>query len=181
MQSNPIFLFSDSHFFKYCMPAEGVDLTPSEQILSSSEIFKLSKLFVENGVDKIRITGGEPLVRKDAVEIIGKINQLRELGLKTIAMTTNGISLKRKLGILMDAGLNNLNISLDTLDPLKFQLITRRAGHQHVIDAIREAASSQAFNSIKVNCVVMRNVNDDEILNFVELTKEMDIEIRFIE
>jgi molybdenum cofactor biosynthesis enzyme MoaA len=163
------------------MPAEGVDLTPTDRILSVDEIFKISKLFVEHGVDKIRLTGGEPLVRKDAVEIVSRINQLRNLGLKNIAMTTNGVSLKRKLDSLLDAGLDNLNVSLDTLDPLKFQLITRRGGHQLVLDAIEEAARSERLKSLKVNCVVMRNINDGELLDFVKLTESMDLEIRFIE
>jgi cyclic pyranopterin phosphate synthase len=163
------------------MPAEGVDLTASDKILTSDEIFKLSRLFVENGVDKIRITGGEPLVRKDAVEIISRINQLRSIGLRNIAMTTNGVSLKRKLADLLDAGLNSLNISLDTLDHLKFQVITRRGGHQLVLDAIKEAAGSEKLESLKINCVVMRNVNDDELIDFVRLTESMDVEIRFIE
>eukprot|EP00475_Leptophrys_vorax_P016178 TRINITY_DN22633_c0_g4_i2.p1 TRINITY_DN22633_c0_g4~~TRINITY_DN22633_c0_g4_i2.p1 ORF type:complete len:357 (+),score=92.09 TRINITY_DN22633_c0_g4_i2:146-1072(+) len=163
------------------MPAEGIDLTPNSHLLTSDEIFDLSRMFVEFGVDKIRLTGGEPLIRKDAVEIVQNLNTLRSMGLKNIAMTTNGITLKRKLDALLSAGLNNLNISLDTLDPHKFQIITRRGGHQLVLDAIKEASQSRALNSLKVNCVLMRGVNDDEMLKFVELTKEMDLEVRFIE
>jgi molybdenum cofactor biosynthesis enzyme MoaA len=100
---------------KYCMPAEGVDLLPNSQLLTSEEIYDLVRVFVEFGVDKIRLTGGEPLIRKDAVEIVQNLNTLRSLGLKNIAMTTNGVSLKRKLDSLLNGGLNSLNISLDTL------------------------------------------------------------------
>jgi molybdenum cofactor biosynthesis enzyme MoaA len=181
---------------KYCMPAEGVDLLPNSQLLTSEEIYDLVRVFVEFGVDKIRLTGGEPLIRKDAVEIVQNLNTLRSLGLKNIAMTTNGVSLKRKLDSLLNGGLNSLNISLDTLgknhtvmvmfdffglDPYKFQIVTRRGGHHLVMDAIKEAAQSNVLQSLKINCVLMRNVNDDEILDFVEMTKDLDLEVRFIE
>jgi cyclic pyranopterin phosphate synthase len=110
------------------MPAEGIELTPSDKILTTDEILHLARLFVMHGVDKIRLTGGEPTVRKDLVDLVGKLASLRSHGLRTIAVTSNGIALRRKLPQLVTNGLNLLNLSLDTLDPFKFRLITRREG-----------------------------------------------------
>jgi len=97
------------------MPDEGVTLTPSKQLLSAEEIYRLCSIFVGAGVTKLRFTGGEPLVRRDIVDIIARVNTLRAYGLQNISMTTNGVTLSRKLASLKQAGLNNLNISLDTL------------------------------------------------------------------
>ncbi|ORX74827.1 molybdenum cofactor synthesis 1, isoform CRA_a [Linderina pennispora] len=145
------------------MPAEGVDLTPNERLLTTPEIIRLARIFVSQGVDKIRLTGGEPTVRKDIVELISGLNELRPLGLKKIAITTNGIALRRKLPLLRKAGLDGLNISIDTRDPRKFELFTRRKGADHI------------------NVVVMRNMNEDEVPAFVEMTHDDDIDVRFIE
>ncbi|XP_070577671.1 uncharacterized protein [Ptychodera flava] len=162
---------------QYCMPGEGVKLTPKQHLLSTEEIVKLSKLFVQEGVNKIRLTGGEPLVRRDAVEIV---EELGKLGLETLAMTTNGIVLSKKLPRLKEAGLNLLNISLDTLIPAKFEFITRRKGWQRVMDSI-DTALELGYNPVKVNCVVMRGVNEEEINDFVQLTEKKAIDVRFIE
>jgi len=162
----------------YCMPAEGVELTPNAELLSQSEIIRIASTFVEGGVDKIRLTGGEPSIRSDIEEIC---EQLRSLpGLKYLAMTSNCIVLSRKLPRLQAAGLNQLNISLDTLVPAKFELLTRRKGHSKVLQSI-DTALELGFSPVKVNTVVMRGLNDDEILDFVELTREKPINIRFIE
>jgi GTP 3',8-cyclase len=110
------------------MPAEGITLTPSEQLLTSSEILRLARLFVSQGVTKIRLTGGEPTVRKDCVEIVEELGTLKAMGLREIAMTSNGIALWRKLERMCAAGLTHLNLSLDTLDAGKYQIITRRKG-----------------------------------------------------
>ncbi|KAI8492068.1 Molybdenum cofactor synthesis protein 1, partial [Branchiostoma belcheri] len=110
------------------LPEAGVDLTPKQKLLSTEEVVTLARLFVSQGVNKIRLTGGEPLVRPDVVDIVSELNKLRSLGLETIAMTTNALTLKRKLPQLHKAGLNLLNISLDTLVPAKFEFITRRKG-----------------------------------------------------
>ncbi|KAF3452642.1 hypothetical protein FNV43_RR03075 [Rhamnella rubrinervis] len=163
---------------QYCMPAEGVDLTPSPQLLSPDEIVRLASLFTSSGVDKIRLTGGEPTVRKDIEDICLRLSNLK--GLKTLAITTNGITLARKLPMLKECGLTSLNISLDTLVPAKFEFMTRRKGHQKVIDSIN-AAVDLGYNPVKVNCVVMRGFNDDEICDFVNLTCEKPINVRFIE
>jgi cyclic pyranopterin phosphate synthase len=112
----------------YCMPSEGIDLTPSDKLLTSTEIIRLASLFVDQGVTKIRLTGGEPTVRKDCVELVEELGKLRPQGLKEIAMTSNGIALWRKLERMVAGGLTHLNLSLDTLDPFKYQIITRRMG-----------------------------------------------------
>ncbi|KAM7472437.1 hypothetical protein LguiA_010620 [Lonicera macranthoides] len=163
---------------QYCMPAEGVELTPNPQLLSTNEIVRLANIFVNSGVDKIRLTGGEPSIRKDIEDICLQLSNLK--GLRTLAMTTNGITLSRKLPKLKECGLSLLNISLDTLVPAKFEFMTRRKGHERVMDSINTAVEL-GYNPVKVNCVVMRGFNDDEICDFVELTREKPINIRFIE
>ncbi|GLT72339.1 hypothetical protein SLA2020_442840 [Shorea laevis] len=163
---------------QYCMPAEGVELSPSPQLLSKNEILRLANLFVSSGVEKIRLTGGEPTVRKDIEEICLQLSNLK--GLKTLAMTTNGITLSRKLPKLKECGLTSVNISLDTLVPAKFEFMTRRKGHERVMESINTAIDL-GYNPVKVNCVVMRGFNDDEICDFIKLTHEKPINIRFIE
>ncbi|KAL2330909.1 hypothetical protein Fmac_018490 [Flemingia macrophylla] len=163
---------------QYCMPADGVELTPSPQLLTKTEILRLANLFVSSGVNKIRLTGGEPTVRKDIEDICLELSNLK--GLRTLSMTTNGIALARKLTKLKECGLTSVNISLDTLVPAKFEFMTRRKGHGKVMDSIN-AAIDLGYYPVKVNCVVMRGFNDDEICDFVELTREKAIDVRFIE
>nr|CAD1831317.1 unnamed protein product [Ananas comosus var. bracteatus] len=145
---------------QYCMPAEGVELTPNSDLLSHDEIIRLADLFVSSGVDKIRLTGGEPTIRKDIEDICLHLSSLK--GLKTLAMTTNGIVLAKKLPKLKECGLSAINISLDTLVPAKFEFMTRRKGHARVLESINTAIEL-GYNPAKVNCVVMRGMNDDEI------------------
>lgn len=163
---------------QYCMPALGVDLTAKDQLLSSSEIIQIASIFVEEGVNKIRLTGGEPSIRSDIVELVDKLKKLE--GLETLAMTTNGILLARKLPALKEAGLDLLNVSLDTLVPAKFEFITRRKGFEKVIQGI-DLALELGYKPLKMNCVVMRGLNDDELTSFVELTRDKEIDVRFIE
>lgn len=163
---------------KYCMPEDGVPLTPDNELLSTEEIINLARLFVSEGVNKIRLTGGEPLVRRDIVEVIQSLNELP--GLDTIAMTTNGITLPRKVDKLVNAGLTHINISLDTLKDFKFEIITRRKGHARVLEGI-DKCLEYGMKSVKVNCVVMKNFNADELCDFVELTRDKPIDVRFIE
>lgn len=132
---------------QYCMPAEGVELTPSPQLLSQNEIVHLANLFVRSGVDKIRLTGGEPTIRKDVEDICSQLSKLK--GLKTLAMTTNGITLARKLPMLKESGLTSVNISLDTLVPAKFEFMTRRKGHERVMKSINTAIDC-GYNPVKV-------------------------------
>uniref|UniRef100_A0A8C5BAM1 GTP 3',8-cyclase n=1 Tax=Gadus morhua TaxID=8049 RepID=A0A8C5BAM1_GADMO len=163
---------------QYCMPEEGVKLTPRAQLLTTAEVLRLARLFVHEGVDKIRLTGGEPLIRPDVLDIIAELRKLE--GLKTIAVTTNGMNLARLLPKLKDSGLDLLNISLDTLIPAKFEFIVRRKGFHKVMEGI-DKALEMGYNPVKVNCVVMRGLNEDEILDFVALTEKKPIEVRFIE
>ncbi|PYI08066.1 molybdopterin cofactor [Aspergillus sclerotiicarbonarius CBS 121057] len=168
----------------YCMPEEGIQLSPPARLLTSPEIVYLSSLFVSQGVTKIRLTGGEPTVRKDIVPLMQSIGELRRDGLRELCLTTNGISLHRKLDAMVDAGLTGINLSLDTLDPFQFQIMTRRKGFDAVmrsIDRILELNKAGAGIKLKINCVVMRGINDREIVPFIELGRDSPIEVRFIE
>lgn len=168
----------------YCMPAEGVPLSPNRDLLTTPEIIMLSSIFVSQGVSKIRLTGGEPTVRRDIVPLMQQIGALRTDGLKELCITTNGITLRRKLDSMVKAGLTGVNLSLDTLDPWQFQIMTRRQGFEAVrdsIDRILEMNKLGAGIKLKINCVVMRGVNDSQVLPFVEMTREKDLEVRFIE
>lgn len=168
----------------YCMPEEGVELSPSRELLTTPEIVMLSSLFVSQGVNKIRLTGGEPTVRRDIVPLMHQIGALRSRGLRELCITTNGISLHRKLESMVEAGLTGVNMSLDTLDPWQFQLMTRRKGLDAVqksMDRILELNKHGAGIKLKINCVVMRGVNDGEIVPFVDMTRDKELEVRFIE
>ncbi|KAG8512000.1 Molybdenum cofactor biosynthesis protein 1 [Galemys pyrenaicus] len=163
---------------QYCMPEEGVPLTPKADLLTTEEILTLARLFVKEGVDKIRLTGGEPLIRPDVVDIVAQLHRLE--GLRTIGVTTNGINLARLLPQLQKAGLTAINISLDTLVPAKFEFIVRRKGFHKVMEGIHKAIEL-GYSPVKVNCVVMRGLNEDELLDFAALTKGLPLDVRFIE
>ncbi|XP_028018589.1 molybdenum cofactor biosynthesis protein 1 isoform X2 [Balaenoptera acutorostrata] len=163
---------------QYCMPEDGVPLTPKADLLTTEEVLTLARLFVKEGVDKIRLTGGEPLVRPDVVDIVAQLHQLE--GLRTIGITTNGISLARLLPQLQKAGLSAINISLDTLVPAKFEFIVRRKGFRKVMEGIHKAIEL-GYSPVKVNCVVMRGLNEDELPDFVALTEGLPLDVRFIE
>lgn len=163
---------------QYCMPEEGVKLTPRGQLLTTEEVLTLARLFVREGVEKIRLTGGEPLIRPDVLHIITEMRKLE--GLKTIAVTTNGMNLARLLPGLKKAGVDLLNVSLDSLVPAKFEFIVRRKGFHKVMEGI-DKAIKMGYNPVKVNCVVMRGLNEDELLDFVALTERKPLDVRFIE
>lgn len=165
---------------QYCMPAEGVTLTARDGVLSTREVLRVAGLFVDEGVSKIRLTGGEPLVRPDVIQVVAGLNKLKKRGLRSISMTTNGLTLSKNLSSLQISGLDNLNISLDTLIPAKFELISRRKGLERVLKAIQDALKL-GYQPLKINTVLMRGLNDDEVLDFVALTKQQNIDIRFIE
>ena len=162
----------------YCMPEKGISLTPKENILQTPEIIRLVNIFGNAGVDKIRLTGGEPTIHRDILEITKSIKL--NPNIKNLAITTNGIITHRLLPQLKENGLNSINISLDTLVPAKFEFMTRRKGFDSVMKSINMGLDLE-FDPVKINCVVMRNKNDDEINDFVELTKDKNINIRFIE
>ncbi|KAG8768749.1 hypothetical protein FRC16_006924 [Serendipita sp. 398] len=176
------------------MPAEGVELSPSSDLLTTPETLRLARMFVHHGVNKIRLTGGEPTVRRDLLEIIRGLNEMKEpgKGLRTIAMTSNGVvlSVGTKLRDIVAAGLTHLNISLDTLDPYKFEALTRRPSKMHaaVLSTLDKAlgmvvtnTESTGVHSLKLNVVVMKGVNDDEIASFANLTRTSPLCVRFIE
>ncbi|CAE6930438.1 MULTISPECIES: GTP 3',8-cyclase MoaA [Pseudomonas] len=161
----------------YCM-AEEMTFLPREQILSLEELYRLAALFVGQGVKKIRLTGGEPLVRRG---IVGLCEQIAALpGLRELVMTTNGSQLVKLAKPLADAGVKRLNISLDSLQADKFHAITRTGDLQQVLDGI-EAARQAGFERIKLNTVAMAGRNEDEVLDLVEFALARDLDITFIE
>src|SRR5574339_417652 len=159
----------------YCMPEEEYDFTPASRLMQPHEIETLAKIFVENGVNKIRLTGGEPLVRKDAGEIIRALSKLPV----KLTITTNGSRLHEFADILDESGVHSLNISLDTLQPEKFQLMTRRNQFEKIYDNI-QLLLKRNFH-VKVNMVVMKGLNDNELIDFVQWTKDQPVHVRFIE
>ena len=160
------------------MPEEGFPVAPKEELLSSEELVRLVSIAVSQGMTKIRLTGGEPLVRKDLVEIVSGIARLS--GVKDLSLTTNGYILDELAKPLADAGLTRINISLDTLRPDRFKQIARRGDLNRVMNGI-QAARNAGLNPIKINCVAMKGVNDDEAAEFATWTKNEDIHFRFIE
>ncbi|MBC8591008.1 GTP 3',8-cyclase MoaA [Wansuia hejianensis] len=163
---------------RYCMPEEGINpKLDHEDIITLEETYELIKSFVNLGIDKIRFTGGEPLVRKGVLDLIYKVSKLE--GIKDIAMTTNGLLLKDMAKSLKEAGLNRVNISLDTLDEYKYYNITRGGKLSRVLEGIEEALKVGLW-PIKINTVLIGGFNDDEVVDLVNLTKK-GIDIRFIE
>ena len=162
----------------YCMPKEGLPFFPDNRVLSQDAIVQLVKNFTEMGINKVRITGGEPLLRTDVVEIIQRIREIPEV--KDISITTNGLFLAKKAAALKQAGLDRLNISLDTFKPDVYKEITRGGNIQQVLDGIATAAEL-GFKKIKLNVVLIKGQNDDEILDFIRYTKDHDVNVRFIE
>ncbi|MCF6463487.1 GTP 3',8-cyclase MoaA [Clostridium sp. Cult1] len=163
---------------KYCMPEEGITKVHHRDILSIEEIEEIAKVFVKLGINKIRLTGGEPLLRSGILDIVERIGRLE--GLKDFAMTTNGILLKKYAKELKARGLKRVNISLDTLDEDKYNNITRIGKLKDVLEGI-EAIREVGLTPIKVNTVLVGGFNDDEIVDLVRLTEKEDIDIRFIE
>ena len=161
----------------YCMPEEGMQWLPRSDILTFEEIERLAALMVHrHGVTSIRLTGGEPTVRARVSELV---RRLAALGVD-IAMTTNGATLRQLAGDLRAAGLRRINISLDTLDRQRFNEMTRRDELDHVLDGIT-AATEVGFDPVKINTVVQRGVNDDEIVDLATFGRERGVEVRFIE
>eukprot|EP00055_Hartaetosiga_balthica_P003035 m.6201 g.6201 ORF g.6201 m.6201 type:complete len:407 (-) comp2558_c0_seq1:124-1344(-) len=162
---------------QYCMPEEGVSLTPDDNLLTKNDYVNLTKVFAKNGVTKIRLTGGEPLLYPQLTELVSEISAIPTI--ESIGLTTNGLVLSRKLKALKDAGLTKINISLDTFHEFKFNLISRRKGLKKVLQSIDDAI--EIGFTPKVNVVLTKGMNDDELLDFVEYTKDRDVDVRFIE
>ena len=162
---------------RYCMP-DGVEKLEREAVLTYEEFLRLAALFARCGIDTVRVTGGEPLVRKNVAQLVAGLKAIP--GIRKVTMTTNGILLAQQLPALLAAGLDSVNISLDTLQPEKFTCLTRRGNLQDTLDGIA-AAEDAGFERLKLNCVLMGGVNDDEIGDFLRLTEEHPWEVRFIE
>jgi GTP 3',8-cyclase len=162
----------------YCMPEEGLPWLRREEILSYEEIAAIVQAAASVGVRSVRLTGGEPLVRRDLARLVAAIANVP--GIEDVALSTNGLLLAAYLPALAAAGLRRVNVSLDTLRPARFESIARRPGLDAVLRGI-DAAIALGMQPVKVNCVVMRGRNDDEIGDFAELTRERPIFVRFIE
>lgn len=162
----------------YCMPLDEYEWIHKKEILTFEEITRLATLFVTLGVEKIRLTGGEPLVRQDLYQLVAKLSAID--GLKDICLTTNGALLGEKVSALKAAGLKRVNISIDSLDADKFKRMTKRGDLDKVLEGIF-AAKANGFHPIKLNAVVERGVNDDDILPLVEFCREHGFAVRFIE
>lgn len=163
---------------RYCMPEEGVPKRNHEEMMTAEETLNAARAAVALGINKIRITGGEPLVKRGIVRLCREIAEIE--GVEELCITTNGTLLKEFAQPLKEAGVDRLNISIDTLDPEKFKYITRLGELQDVLDGI-DAAFDAGFDKIKLNVVLMGGFNDDEIEAFVAMTKDRDLEVRFIE
>jgi len=163
---------------EYCMPKEDMEWTPRSEILSFEEIERLSRLFVSLGVDKIRLTGGEPTTRKGLPDLVSKLRAIGGIG--PLLLTTNGDALTLLAKPLRDAGISGINVSLDTLKPDRFYEITRRNRLDQVLAGIG-AALDAGYESVKINVVAMAGVNDDELCDFIDHFHDQPVEVRFIE
>ena len=159
----------------YCMPKEGVQLSPRSHLMTYEEIYEIAKTFVAHGVTKIRLTGGEPLIRKDLAVILEKLASLNV----ELSITSNAVIIDRFIDTLRNNGVKNINVSLDSLDREKFKEITRRDEFEKVYQNIILLVS-EGFN-VKVNAVLIKGFNDNEIIDFIHLTKNLPISVRFIE
>ena len=159
------------------MPEDGINFLPNDKLLNLKEMKFIIKVLSESGIKKIRFTGGEPLLNKD---IFSLIEYSFKTGVESVYLTTNGLLLKQKAKNLKESGLTGINISLDTLDHQKFVQITRREGLDKVLQGLHHSISL-GFNSIKLNVVLLKTFNQNEINDFIELTKDNNITVRFIE
>ncbi|MCF8603935.1 GTP 3',8-cyclase MoaA [Gordonia sp. HY442] len=175
----------------YCMPAEGVPWIAKQNLLTTDEIERVGRVFASLGIDEARLTGGEPLLRPDAVDVVRRLAALPTSSGQTdggptgrgrmrVSMTTNALGLAGVMDDLVDAGLERLNISIDTLDPERFHALTRRDRLDDVLAGIR-AAQRSGLRPLKLNTVAMRGVNDDEFVDLVRFAREHDAQLRFIE
>jgi cyclic pyranopterin phosphate synthase len=164
---------------RYCMPAEGLDWLERDELLSFEEIERLVGVLASMGVDEIRLTGGEPLVRRDLPALVGLL--ARTPGVRDLSLTTNGVLLDRFAGPLVDAGLRRLNVSLDSLSHVRFAEITRRDALDRVLAGLEEAERHPKLGPIKVNCVAIRGFTEEEVPALAELARRKPYVVRFIE
>jgi GTP 3',8-cyclase len=163
----------------YCMPAEGLDWLRRDEILSFEEIERLARIFAALGIVEVRLTGGEPLVRRDLPELVRMLAAIR--GLRDLSLTTNGVLLTRLAEPLVEAGLRRINISLDSLDHVRFAEITRRDALDQVLAGLAEAERYPQLRPIKVNCVAIKGFTEDEVPALAELARRKPYVVRFIE
>lgn len=162
----------------YCMPEEGIKLVTHDDILSYEEIIRLCRQFIKIGINKVKITGGEPLVRKDVHKLIKSIKEID--GIDNVTLTTNGILLEDQIDDLVNAGLDAVNISIDTLKEDRYREITRLGDVNKVMNGIKKCLTYKNLK-IKINCVPIKGENEEELLDLINLCKDNDISIRFIE
>ena len=162
----------------YCMPATDVQFMPRDELLTFEEIERCATIAARLGVNKLRLTGGEPLVRQQLSKLVEKLAAIE--GIQDLGLTTNGILLADQAPDLYAAGLRRINISLDALDPVKFREVTRRDGYERVLEGI-QAARDVGFDPIKINAVSIRGLTEDQAVPFAQLARESGIEVRFIE
>jgi cyclic pyranopterin phosphate synthase len=163
---------------QYCMPEEEYSWLPRHDLLTFEELSMLVGIFTELGVEKVRLTGGEPLLRRDLATLVRMLAQNPTL--KDLALTTNGVLLSEQASLLYEAGLHRITVSLDTLKPDRFQALTRRNTHDNVLQGIK-AAKQVGFPDLKLDTVIMRGYNDDELIELLEYSKCIGAEVRFIE
>ena len=163
---------------QYCMPEEEYVWLPRDEILNFEELSRLTDVFMELGVDKVRLTGGEPLLRRDVTRLIRLL--AAKPALRDLAITTNGVLLAEQAPALKEAGLHRVTVSLDTLRPDRFLALTRRNSHAQVLEGIAAVARA-GFTGTKIDTVVMRGVNDDELADLIEYGRRAPAEVRFIE
>jgi cyclic pyranopterin phosphate synthase len=164
---------------RYCMPAEGLEWLPREEVLSFEEIARLVRVLSEMGVDEVRLTGGEPLVRRDLPVLVSFLAGIP--GVRDLSLTTNGVLLDRLAGPLVEAGLRRLNVSLDSLSHVRFAEITRRDALDRVLAGLEEAERYPELRPIKVNCVAIRGFTEEEVPALAELARRKPYVVRFIE
>ena len=162
----------------YCMPEKGIRFMPHSEILTYEEILHIVRLSIQKGIRKVRLTGGEPLVRKGFISFLERLSKIE--GLEEITLTTNGVLLKSLAADIKNCGISRINVSLDSLRPERFFRITGRDFFERVWEGLEEA-EYVGFNPIKINVVAIKGVNDDEILDFAALTLEKPYHVRFIE
>lgn len=163
----------------YCMPAEGLPWLKKSEILSYEEIVRVARVAASIGIEQLRLTGGEPLVRRDVPELVNQLNAID--GIHSLSLTTNGIMLKHQARALAEAGLTRINVSLDSLLREKFAQLTRRDQLEHVLEGLEELEKYPSIHPIKINVVSMRNSTEDEVLAFAALARRRAYVVRWIE
>src|SRR5262245_48803181 len=162
----------------YCMPEEAMEWKPKPEILSYEEIVRAAEVFVSLGINKLRVTGGEPMLRRDLERLIERLAEID--GIEDLALTTNAHFLRGRAQALKDAGLQRITISLDSLTPDRFALLTGRNELSQVLDGI-DAAIDAGLRPLKINCVAIRGINDDQVIRFAEFARDKGVIVRFIE